>query len=122
MGPRTSRDSWHRPPDEFFVIAMGRRRTAKDVRQIYRGKDLLAIADALGRNSPAREEGATRPSKEKYEAVRARFSLAGMPLRPAHTKEAQWREFLLLRGQYEAALLFVARHTFTPLDGILLDV
>ena len=83
---------------------------------------LLAIADALGRNSPAREEGATRPSKEKYEAVRARFSLAGMPLRPAHTKEAQWREFLLLRGQYEAALLFVARHTFTPLDGILLDV
>ena len=82
---------------------------------------LLAIADALGRTSPASEQGTTRPSREKYEAVLAHFSLAGMPLKPASTKEAQWQEFLLLRGQYEAALLFVARHTFTPLDHILLD-
>ena len=83
---------------------------------------LLAIADALGRTSPASEQGTTRPSREKYEAVLAHFSLAGMPLKPASTKEAQWQEFLLLRGQYEAALLFVARHTFTPLDHILLGV
>jgi hypothetical protein len=82
----------------------------------------LAIADALGRSSPASEEGITRPSREKYEAVRAHFSLAGMPLMPASTKEAQWQEFLFLRCQYEAALLFVACHTFTPLDHILLDV
>jgi len=82
----------------------------------------LAIADALGRASPPNEEGTTPPSREKYEALRAHFSLAGMPLSPASTKEAQWQEFLLLRGQYEAALLFVACHTFTPLDGILLDV
>jgi hypothetical protein len=83
---------------------------------------LLAIADALGRASRASEEGTTRPSREKYEALRAHFSLVGMPLRHASTKDAQWQEFLRLRGQYEAALLFVARHTFTPLDGILLDV
>lgn len=83
---------------------------------------LLAIADALGRTSPSSEDGTTRPSREKYEAVRAHFSLAGMPLKPASTREAQWQEFLFLRGQYEAALLFVACHTFTPLDHILLDV
>jgi hypothetical protein len=82
----------------------------------------LAIADALARASPASGEGTTRPSREKYEAVRVHFSLAGMPLRSAPTKDAQWQEFLLLRGQYEAALLFVACHTFTPLDGILPDV
>src|SRR5580692_9454191 len=35
---------------------------------------LLAIADALGRISPASEEGTTRPSREKYEALRAHFS------------------------------------------------
>jgi hypothetical protein len=80
---------------------------------------LVAIADALGRASPASEEGTTRPSREKYEALRAHFSSAGMPFRPAPAKEAQWQEFLLLRGQYEAALLFVACHTFTPMDGIL---
>jgi len=83
---------------------------------------LLAIAEALGRASPASEEVTRRPSREKYEAVRAHFSLAGMPLRPGPTQESQWQEFLLLRGQYEAALLFIACHTFTPLDGILLDV
>jgi hypothetical protein len=83
---------------------------------------LLAIAEALGRSSPAGEEVTRRPSREKYEAVRAYFSLAGMPLRPGPAQEAQWQEFLLLRGQYEAALLFIACHTFTPLDGILLDV
>jgi len=83
---------------------------------------LLAIADALGRTCPASEEGTTRPSREKYKAVRAHFSLAGMPLKPASTEEAQWQEFLFLRGQYAAALLFVACHTFTPLDHILLDV
>jgi len=83
---------------------------------------LLAIADALGRTNPTTEERTTRPSREKYEAVRARFSLAGMPLKSGSTKEAQWQEVLCLRGQYEAALLFVACHTFTPLDGILLDV
>jgi hypothetical protein len=83
---------------------------------------LLAIGDALGRVNPNSEEGTARPSKEQYEAVRAHFSLSGMPLRSAPSKEAQWQEFLFLRGQYEAALLFVAGHTFTPLDGILLDV
>ena len=79
---------------------------------------LLAIADALGRATPASEEKTTPPSREKYEALRARFSLAEMPLRPAPAKETQWQEFLVLRGQYEAALLFVACHTFMPLDGI----
>ena len=83
---------------------------------------LLAIADAPGRTSPASEQGTTRPSREKYEAVLAHFSLAGMALKPASIKEAQWQEFLFLRSQYEAALLFIARHTFTPLDHIVLDV
>jgi hypothetical protein len=83
---------------------------------------LLAIAETLGRASPAGEEVTTRPSREKYEALRAHFSSVGIPLRPAAAKEAHWQEFLRLRSQYEAALLFVACHTFTPLDGILLDV
>jgi hypothetical protein len=83
---------------------------------------LLAIADTLGRAGLAGEEVTTRPSREKFEALRVHFSLLGIPLRPAAAKDAQWQEFLRLRGQYEAALLFVARHTFTPLDGILLDV
>ena len=83
---------------------------------------LLAIADALGRANPGSEERTTSRSKQQYEAVRAHFSLAGIPLRSAPTKEVQWQEFWFLRGQYEAALLFVAWHTFTPLEGILLDV
>jgi hypothetical protein len=80
---------------------------------------LLAIADALGQAGPAGEEGTARPSRQAYEALRAHFSSAGIPLRTASTKEAQWQEYLLLRGEYEAALLFVACHTFTPIDGIL---
>src|SRR6202021_616772 len=74
---------------------------------------LLAIADALGRASRASEEGTTLLSRQKYDVLRAHFSSVGMQLRPASTKEAQWREFLGLRGQYEAALLFVACNTFT---------
>jgi hypothetical protein len=80
---------------------------------------LLAIADALGRTGPAGAKETAGPSREKYEALRAHFSIAGMPLKPAATQEAQWQEFLFWRGQYEAALLFVAHHTFTPLDHIL---
>jgi len=83
---------------------------------------LLAIADALGGVIPAGEGGTKPPSREEYEDVRAHFSAAGMPLKPASTEEAQWQEFLFLRGQYEAALLVVACYTFTPLDGTLLNL
>src|ERR1700689_5521619 len=38
---------------------------------------LLAIADALGRASPATEQGRSRPGREKYEAALARLSAAG---------------------------------------------
>ncbi len=82
---------------------------------------LLAIADALGQTGPARAGSTFRPSRQDYEAVRTCLSWAGMPLKPATGKEVQWQEFLSLRSQYESALLFIASHTFTPLDHILFD-
>jgi hypothetical protein len=82
---------------------------------------LLSIADALGRACPASEHGETRPSREKYEAARASLSAAGMPLRSTD-QEAQWQEFLSLRGGYQDALFFVARQTFAPSDGALIDM
>lgn len=78
----------------------------------------LAIADALGRASPATEQRRARPSREKYEAARASLCSAGMLLRSAADQETQWQEFLSFRGRYEEALFFVARQTFAPLDGI----
>jgi glutamate mutase epsilon subunit len=45
-----------------------------------------------------------------------------MPLRTTLDEETQWQEFLSLRGQYEEALFFVARQTFAPLDGVLIDM
>jgi hypothetical protein len=83
---------------------------------------LVAIADALGRTGPDEPESATRPSRKEYEAVRTLLSLAGMPSKRATSEEVQWQEFLLLRSQYESALLFIASHTFTPLDHILFHV
>jgi len=82
----------------------------------------LAIADALGRASAATDQGKARPSREKYEAARASLSAAGMPLRSSAEQETQWQEFLSLRGGYEEALFFVARQTFAPLDGVLVDL
>lgn len=82
----------------------------------------VAIADALGRASPAIDEGRTPPSRKKYEAGRAHLSSAGMRLKSACDHEAQLEEFLLLRAQYQEALFFVASRTFAPLEGILRDV
>jgi hypothetical protein len=84
-------------------------------------RTFLAIADALGRVSPATEEGRTPPLKERYEAGRAHLSAAGMSLKPACDQEAQREEFLLLRAQYQEALFFVASRIFAPLDGALAD-
>jgi hypothetical protein len=78
----------------------------------------VAIADALGQvHGPVHEEG-HRPSRKDYDALRDRLSSAGIPLRPTSGREAQWEEFLLLRDQYEDALLFVASRTLAPIDGI----
>ena len=81
---------------------------------------LLAIAAALGAASPAAERGQLRPSKKGYEAARNRLSSAGIPLKSAAELESRWQQFLSLHERYEDALFFVARQTFTPLDGVLL--
>jgi len=78
----------------------------------------LAIADALGRVPPPADEERHRPSREQYDALRDRLSAAGIPLTPAAGRESQWREFLLLRDQYQEALLFVASRTFAPVGRI----
>jgi len=83
---------------------------------------LLAIAEALGRASSSAEQEKARPSRGRYEAARTRLCLAGIPLRSTADQETQWREFLSLRGQYEEALFFVARQTFAPLEGVLVDM
>jgi hypothetical protein len=83
---------------------------------------LLAIADALGGANSVGERGQLRPSKKVYEAARTRLSSAGMTLRPAAELESQWQEFLSLHERYEDALFFVARQTFTPLNGVLLNM
>ena len=83
---------------------------------------LLAIADALGRANSAAEGEQGLPSRRKYEAARVRLCSAGTLLRSAADEESQWQEFLSLRGQYEEALFFVARQTFAPIDGVLIDM
>jgi hypothetical protein len=45
-----------------------------------------------------------------------------MPLRSAAEQETQWQEFLSLRGQYEEPLFFIARRTFAPMDGVLVEM
>jgi hypothetical protein len=82
----------------------------------------LAIADALRRSWPATEHGSVCPSRQEYEAARARLHSAGMQLRSESDLEAQWKEFQLLRGQYEEALSFIARQTFVPLNDGLVDM
>jgi hypothetical protein len=77
----------------------------------------VAIADALGRVRAPAEEEKHHPSREQHDTLRDRLSSAGIPLRPASSREAQWKELLLLRNQYEEALLFVASRTFAPIDG-----
>ena len=64
----------------------------------------------------------TCPSREWYEATRTHLYSVGLPMRSAVDAEPQWREFLSLRGQYEDALFFVARQTFAPLEGVLVDM
>jgi hypothetical protein len=83
---------------------------------------LLAIADALGGRNPAAQHGQFRPSKEGYEVARTRLNSAGIPLRSTAGVESQWQEFLSLHERYEDALFFVARKTFTPMDGVLLNM
>jgi hypothetical protein len=83
---------------------------------------LLAIAEALGRASSSTEQGKTHPARGRYEAARSRLCSAGIPSRSTADRETQWQEFLSLRGQYEEALFFVARRTFAPLDGVLVDM
>jgi hypothetical protein len=82
----------------------------------------VAIADALGRASSATERGKAHPSRQKYEAARVSLSTAGMPLRSSTEQETQWQEFLSLRGEYEDALFLVARQTFAPSHGALIDL
>jgi hypothetical protein len=57
----------------------------------------LAIADALGRVGPPADEGRHPPSRKQHDALRDRLSSAGIPLKPASDREAQWKELLLLR-------------------------
>jgi hypothetical protein len=78
----------------------------------------VAIAEALGRVRPSVDEERQRPSREQHDALRDQLSSAGIPLRPASGRGVQRKEFLLLRDQYEEALLFVASRTFAPIDGI----
>ena len=77
-----------------------------------------AIADALGRVRPPVDEERRRPSRGQHDALRGQLSSAGIPLKPASDREAQWKDFLLLRDQYEEALVFVVSRTFAPIDGI----
>jgi hypothetical protein len=78
----------------------------------------LAIADALGRVRSPVDEGRYSTSKKQHDLLRDRLSLAGIPLRPAPEQDAQWKEFLSLRDQYEEALLFVASRIFAPMAEI----
>ena len=82
----------------------------------------LAIADALGRTCPASAQEAACTSREDYESARRRLRSAGLLLQPAPDLDRQWQEFLMLRSQYQEALFFVARHTFTPMDRLLMDL
>ena len=83
---------------------------------------LLAITDALGRASSAAGQEQGRPSRRRYEAARSRLCSAGMPLRSGADEETQWQEFLSLREEYGEALFFIARQTFAPIDGVLIDM
>jgi hypothetical protein len=83
---------------------------------------LSAIGDVLGQASSNAEQQDGRLSKRKYEAARARLRAAGLPLRSTTDETTQWQEFLSLRGQYDQALFFVAHRTFTPTDGVLIDM
>jgi hypothetical protein len=80
---------------------------------------LLAIAGALGWTRSDSEPAGTGPSREKYEAARARLCSLGMRLKLVADQETQWHEFQRMREQYEDALFFVARRTFAPLAGSL---
>lgn len=82
----------------------------------------LAIADALGQTCPASAQQAASTSREEYESIRRRLRSAGLPLQPAPGLDRQWQEFLMLRRQYQEALFFIARHTFTPMDHLLMDL
>ena len=82
----------------------------------------LAIAAALGQGSSAAPKGTAHSSRKKYEAVRGRLCCAGIPLRSAADLESQWQEFSALRGQYEEALLFIARRTFALRGAVLADL
>lgn len=83
---------------------------------------LVAIADALGRASSATRKGTTLQSKREYQVTRDRLCSAGISLRSTANDEAQWQEFLSLRAQYEEALFFIAHRTFTPLNGLLVEM
>jgi hypothetical protein len=83
---------------------------------------LLAIAEALGSASSATDRRSVCPSNGQYEAARDRLRAAGIPLKPAADEGVQWQEFLSLRNRYDDALRFVASRTFTPMDGVLVDM
>lgn len=82
---------------------------------------LLAIAESLGRvcHSPAYE--AQDPVRERYCATREHLRLAGITLVSEASLEIQWQELLAYHRQYEPALLFVARQTFTPMERLFLE-
>ena len=81
----------------------------------------LAIAESLGRACPVSAQEACT-SREEYESVRRRLRSAGLRLEPVPELDRQCQEFFMLRRQYQEALFFVARHTFTPMDRLLMDL
>ena len=82
----------------------------------------LAIADSLGRTCSDPAQVAACTSQEEYETVRRRLRSAGPLLEPLPDLDKQCQEFLMLRRQYQEALYFVARNTFTPVDRLLMDL
>ena len=83
---------------------------------------LVAIADALGRTGPDRAESTTRPSRKEYETVRTHLSLAGMSSKRATSEESNGKSFCSYEANTNQLCFFIASHTFTPFDHILLDV
>lgn len=77
-----------------------------------------AIAESLGRVRPPVDEDGHGPSREQHDLLRDHLSSAGISLRPASEREIQWKDFVMLRDEYEDALRFVASRTFAPMDGI----
>jgi hypothetical protein len=69
--------------------------------------------------STSTEASKSRVSREYYEAVRTRLSLASLPWLAVTELEAQWQDLVAPRGGHEEALLFIANQTYAPMDALL---